>query len=83
MRVGEAEMFLQRSIFLSSSMAEHSAVNRVVVGSSPTWGVDMRLEAFTVSGRFFHIRFIFTAACCRPGNCKLTRGTLLCEINLG
>ena len=26
------------SIFLSSSMAEHSAVNRVVVGSSPTWG---------------------------------------------
>ena len=53
MRVGEAEMFLQRSIFLSSSMAEHSAVNRVVVGSSPTWGADMRLEAFTVSGRFF------------------------------
>ena len=31
-------MFLQQSIFLSSSMAEHSAVNRVVVGSSPTWG---------------------------------------------
>ena len=26
------------SSFLSSSMAEHSAVNRVVVGSSPTWG---------------------------------------------
>ena len=25
-------------IFLSSSMAEHPAVNRVVVGSSPTWG---------------------------------------------
>ena len=25
-------------IFLSSSMAEHSAVNRRVVGSSPTWG---------------------------------------------
>ena len=24
--------------FLSSSMAEHSAVNRRVVGSSPTWG---------------------------------------------
>ena len=29
---------LPESIFLSSSMAEHSAVNRVVVGSSPTWG---------------------------------------------
>ena len=27
-----------RKTFLSSSMAEHSAVNRVVVGSSPTWG---------------------------------------------
>ena len=26
------------SPFLSSSMAEHSAVNRRVVGSSPTWG---------------------------------------------
>ena len=26
------------SIFLSSSMAEHSAVNRVVVSSSLTWG---------------------------------------------
>ena len=29
---------LPDSIFLSSSMAEHPAVNRVVVGSSPTWG---------------------------------------------
>ena len=29
---------LRFPIFLSSSMAEHSAVNRVVVGSSPTWG---------------------------------------------
>ena len=27
------------SIFLDSSMVEHSAVNRVVVGSSPTRGV--------------------------------------------
>jgi hypothetical protein len=26
-------------VFLSSSMAEHAAVNRRVVGSSPTWGV--------------------------------------------
>ena len=29
----------KKLIFLSSSMAEHSAVNRRVVGSSPTWGV--------------------------------------------
>ena len=29
---------LPDSIFLSSSMAAHSAVNRRVVGSSPTWG---------------------------------------------
>ena len=28
------------SISLSSSMAEHSAVNRRVVGSSPTWGAN-------------------------------------------
>ena len=27
-------------IILSSSMAEHSAVNRRVVGSSPTWGAN-------------------------------------------
>ena len=31
---------LRFPIFLSSSMAEHSAVNRVVVGSSPTWGAN-------------------------------------------
>ena len=28
----------ESAMILSSSMAEHSAVNRVVVGSSPTWG---------------------------------------------
>lgn len=27
-----------QQVILSSSMAEHPAVNRVVVGSSPTWG---------------------------------------------
>ena len=30
---------LRKDIFLDSSMVEHSAVNRVVVGSSPTRGV--------------------------------------------
>ena len=30
--------------FLSSSMAEHSAVNRRVVGSSPTWGATKGLR---------------------------------------
>ena len=30
-----------REIFLDSSMVEHSAVNRVVVGSSPTRGVKL------------------------------------------
>ena len=29
---------LRKDIFLDSSMVEHSAVNRVVVGSSPTRG---------------------------------------------
>ena len=40
---------LPDSIFLSSSMAEHSAVNRVVVGSSPTWGA---LRLVNVTGLF-------------------------------
>ena len=31
-------------IFLNSSMAEHSAVNRRVVGSSPTWGVKKKKD---------------------------------------
>ena len=31
-------------IFLDSSMVEHSAVNRVVVGSSPTRGADKICE---------------------------------------
>ena len=38
--------------FLSSSMAEHSAVNRRVVGSSPTWGAnekDRRTAVFFVA----------------------------------
>ena len=33
-----AFIFLYKEIFLDSSMVEHSAVNRVVVGSSPTRG---------------------------------------------
>ena len=37
---------LPDSIFLSSSMAEHSAVNRVVVGSSPTWGAGNQAVAW-------------------------------------
>ena len=31
-------VLLRNDIFLDSSMVEHSAVNRVVVGSSPTRG---------------------------------------------
>ena len=34
---------LPDSIFLSSSTAEHSAVNRRVVGSKPTWGAKKAL----------------------------------------
>ena len=41
-RQGKAEGFSESrrslTIFLDSSMVEHSAVNRVVVGSSPTRG---------------------------------------------
>ena len=41
-----------RNLFLSSSMAEHSAVNRRVVGSSPTWGAVNRVLAIK-HGFFF------------------------------
>ena len=37
---------LPHFIFLSSSMAEHSAVNRRVVGSSPTWGANRNQLSF-------------------------------------
>ena len=33
------KLSLVKSIILSSSVVEQSAVNRLVVGSSPTWGV--------------------------------------------
>ena len=46
---------LPASIFLSSSMAEHPAVNRVVVGSSPTWGA----QADRISGRFFRCHLLY------------------------
>ena len=37
-------------------MAEHSAVNRVVVGSSPTWGAEASLQVVTA------LFFIFATA---------------------
>ena len=33
---------------LSSSVVEQSAVNRMVVGSSPTWGVILHIKFFTI-----------------------------------
>ena len=55
------------SIFLSSSMAEHSAVNRVVVGSSPTWGANQRTVEITRFQRFFFLCFHYTMmnSCCK------------------
>ena len=41
---------LRKDIFLDSSMVEHSAVNRVVVGSSPTRGVFLSDTLDTPSG---------------------------------
>ena len=35
---------MKQDIFLDSSMVEHSAVNRVVVGSSPTRGADEKFS---------------------------------------
>ena len=41
---------MKQDIFLDSSMVEHSAVNRVVVGSSPTRGVFLSDTLDTPSG---------------------------------
>jgi hypothetical protein len=38
-KMGYTHEHNQRETFLSSSMVEHAAVNRRVVGSNPTWGV--------------------------------------------
>ena len=35
---------IEKLIFLDSSMVEHSAVNRVVVGSSPTRGAHIDVD---------------------------------------
>ena len=40
-------------VFLHSSMVEHAAVNRGVVGSSPTGGAIQRKRAFGFSFFFF------------------------------
>ena len=47
---------VQTLIILDSSMVEHSAVNRVVVGSSPTRGVflNIRLRGQAVKTSPFH-----------------------------
>ena len=50
---GESKRRFSESLFLSSSMAEHSAVNRVVVGSSPTWGAKMRKSIVIKTVLFF------------------------------
>ena len=42
-------IFVTQKFFLDSSMVEHSAVNRVVVGSSPTRGA--RLKACKTAGK--------------------------------
>ena len=58
------------SIFLSSSMAEHSAVNRRVVGSSPTWGAlrpDRKIWSFCAPQQIVtRLRFGRTSSARRP-----------------
>jgi hypothetical protein len=46
-------------IVLSSSMAEHSAVNRRVTGSSPVWGAIHKRQIMIVIWRFRFWRVIF------------------------
>jgi hypothetical protein len=36
--------------FLSSSVVERSAVNRLVVGSNPTWGVFVEVKVLNLQG---------------------------------
>ena len=53
-------------IILSSSMAEHSAVNRRVVGSSPTWGAKSILSELRVPDRAWVRIFSFLHDDCAP-----------------
>ncbi len=46
-------------IFLSSSMAEHSAVNRGVTGSSPVWGANLKHDS-RLTIVFFVVRPVWT-----------------------
>jgi hypothetical protein len=52
-----------RRLFRSSSMAEHSAVNRRVVGSSPTCGAKNSNEKGTFAGALHRLRY---RLCCNP-----------------
>ena len=63
-----------RLIFLGSSMAEHPAVNRRVVGSSPTRGA-MKFKRFAFASRFFvallgGIGILLTKACRARGGIR-------------
>ena len=50
----EGTCYIVSYIILDSSMVEHSAVNRVVVGSSPTRGVFLRPHGQAVKTSPFH-----------------------------
>ena len=52
------ERFSNAIIILSSSMAEHSAVNRVVVGSSPTWGATQCYDRRYLRRSFFCVQCV-------------------------
>ena len=43
-RIGIEREFISFLLFLDSSMVEHTAVNRGVVGSSPTRGANLRVK---------------------------------------
>ena len=58
----ETETTFKYSIFLDSSMVEHTAVNRGVVGSSPTRGVFLRPKSNLIN-RFVVINSSFIIVC--------------------
>ena len=52
------EGVLISEVFLDSSMVEHSAVNRVVVGSSPTRGAKKSTDKIKLSVDFLYLFLI-------------------------
>ena len=65
--------------FLSSSTVEHAAVNRGVVGSSPTWGAKRKSSAESTAFSFVFSRGLEAALRNRSGGAILAAAKRRCE----